>query len=241
MTELPKHDLFATTRWTMVLQAGGSLDGSATAALEELCRIYWFPLYAYVRGKGYSREDAEDMTQGFFAQLLRRNDFSGVGEQKGKFRAFLLASLKHYMANEYDKSSALKRGGGVSNFSLDWEAAEKKFQVVDDSSESPDLLFDRHWALALLERVLVRLENEWKLKGKAALFQSLKDFLTVERDNQLYAAVSAKLGVTENYLRVASHRLRARYRELLKEEIAQTLSEPDSVEEELKSLMQIFS
>lgn len=241
MTGQSKHDLFATTRWTIVLRAGGSLDGSATVALEELCRIYWFPLYGYVRGRGYSREDAEDMTQGFFTQLLRRDDFSGLGEQKGKFRAFLLASLKHYIANEYDRSSALKRGGGVNPLSLDWEAAEKKFQVVDESAGSPDQLFDRQWALALLERVLARLEREWMDKGKTALFQSLKDFLTVNRDDGLYGTVSAKMGVTENYLRVAAHRLHKRYRELLKEEIAHTLSEPDFVEEELKNLMQIFS
>ncbi len=203
--------------------------------------IYWFPLYAYVRGKGYSREDAEDMTQGFFAQLLRRDDFSRLDEQKGKFRAFLLASLKHYMANEYDRSSALKRGGGVNHLSLNWEAAERKFQVVDESAASPDELFDRQWALALLERVLDRLEREWRDKGKTALFQSLKDFLTVNGDDRLYGTVSAKMGVTENYLRVAAHRLRKRYRELLKEEIAHTLTEPDFVEEELKNLMQIFS
>ena len=174
-------DLFATTRWTMVFAAGKARDedSSASGALEDLCRIYWFPLYAYVRRRGYVKEDAEDLTQMFFAKLLERPDFSGLHRGEGKFRAFLLASLKHFLANEWDKASALKRGGHLTRLSLDWSTADVRYGLADDGLIGPDKAFDREWALALLERVVAAVREEWVAGGKAERFDEYKCFLTM--------------------------------------------------------------
>ncbi|MDR2981972.1 MAG: hypothetical protein LBV12_06960 [Puniceicoccales bacterium] len=243
MTSGASHDFFATTRWTMVLKAGsesaGIADRDVQAALEELCRIYWFPLYAYARRRNYAKADAEDLTQGFFAQLLQRKDFSRLQAERGRFRAFLLASLKHYLANEYDRAHRLKRGGTIMPLSLDYEGAAAKFEVADKTA-SPDEIFDREWALALLEYVLERLRHEWMERGQTELFEALKIFLTVEKSTANYDAVATQLGVSEGSLRVAAHRLRKRYRELLKDEISQTLAEPGMVDEELRTLLGVF-
>lgn len=243
MTTGNSHDFFATTHWTMVLKAGSSPDADsvrdAQAALEELCRIYWFPLYAYVRRRGYAKADAEDLTQGFFVQLLRHQDFSRLQAERGRFRAFLLAALKNYLANEYDRAHRQKRGGSVAPLSLDYESAAVKFKVADNTA-SPDKTFDREWALALLECVLERLRCEWTAKAQQALFEALKDFLTVEKNEVSYSTVATQIGVDEATLRVQTHRLRKRYRELLKDEIAQTLTAPTMVTEELQTLMRAF-
>jgi RNA polymerase sigma-70 factor (ECF subfamily) len=232
--------MFATTRWTLVLAAGQPDIPLADEALETLCGAYWFPLYAYVRRRGYSREDAEDLTQAFFVMLLGRRDFAGLDREKGKFRAFLLASLKHFLANEWDKTQRQKRGGSITHFPLDWQSADSQFQIADRSKPTPDQAFDREWALALLERVIHRLREEAVADGKAARFEQLKDFLTVGKGEMRYGAKASACGMDESALRVAVHRLRKRYRELLRIEVAHTLADPAMVEAELAVLLGAF-
>jgi RNA polymerase sigma-70 factor (ECF subfamily) len=204
--------------------------------LAELCQIYWYPLYAYVRRRTQSREEAEDLTQGFFERFLEKNYLEGLSADRGKFRAFLLAALKHYLANAWDKAGRQKRGGGVGHLSLDWPSADQRYQVEPADRSSPDRMFDRAWALALLERVLGRLEAEYALEGRAELFRVARGFLMVGVDSVPYADAGRGLGMTEGTMRVAVHRLRKRYRQLLRDEIAETLSDPAQVEEELHSL-----
>jgi RNA polymerase sigma-70 factor (ECF subfamily) len=234
-------DVFVTTRWTMVLHAGRKSSPQSDRALGELCQTYWFPLYAYVRRKGHTREDAEDLVQAFFAKFLEKNYLEGLSAERGKFRAFLLASLKHFLANEWDKSQAQKRGGGVTHLSLDWESAEEKFKLEPPDLSSPDRIFDREWALALLERVIARLRDECVADGKGALFEQAKGYLMVGEAAIPYAEAARTLGLDEGAVRVAVHRLRKRYRELLRDEIAQTLSDPAQVQDELRSLQQALA
>ena len=220
----------------MVRAAGAS----AGDALESLCAAYWFPLYAYVRRHGFSKEDAEDLTQAFFAKLLERQDFAGLKRENGRFRAFLLAALKHFLANERDRAGRLKRGGTITHLSLDWQSADTRFQIADGGQASPDAAYDREWAVALLERVVVRLSEESAAEGKAERFERMKPFLTTGKGEIPFAAASAELSMDEGALRVAVHRLRKRYRELLREEIAHTLFDPAMVEEEMKVLLGAF-
>jgi len=227
---------FATTRWTIVRDAGAS----AGEALETLCSAYWFPIYAYVRRHGFSKEDAEDLTQAFFAKLLERRDFTGLKQENGRFRAFLLAALKHFLANERDRVGRLKRGGNITHLSLDWQSADTQFQIADGGQVPPDAAYDREWALALLERVVVRLGDEFSAEGKAERFSRMKPFLTMGKGEVPYATAAKDLLMDEGALRVAVHRLRKRYRELLREEIAHTLSDPAMVEEEMKVLLGAF-
>jgi RNA polymerase sigma factor (sigma-70 family) len=232
---------FATTHWTAVLAAGQKHTPQADMALEELCRTYWYPLYAYVRRRGSSREDAEDLTQGFFAQLLQKNFFAGLSSGQGRFRAFLLASLKHFMANEWDKSKRLKRGGGVTTLSLNWQDADTRYQIDPPDHLSPDKLFDRAWAMTLLERVLERLRGEFEADRRGRQFAELKIFLTAGKGTLSHARAAQALGMEESNVRVMVHRLRRRYRELLREEIAQTLDDPGQVAEEMRALFGAFS
>ena len=234
-------DIFATTRWTVVLAAGSHSTPSADMALEELCRTYWYPLYAYVRRQGYLREDAQDLTQAFFARFLEKNYLEGLRSEKGRFRAFLLAALKHFLANEWDRARRQKRGGGVANLSLDWQSADTRFGVEPADNLSPDKLYDRTWALTLLERVIVRLRDESAAEGKARSFEQLKPFLMSGKGAIPCAEAALALEMTESAVRVAVHRLRRRYRELLRQEIAQTLSHPEQVEEEMRALLGAFA
>ncbi len=236
-TNLP-GDIFATTRWTVVVAAGRKSDTQARQALEELCRTYWYPLYAYVRRQGHAKEDAEDLTQTFFARFLEKNYLAGVERERGKFRAFLLASLKHFLANEWDKAQAQKRGGGTELLSLDWQSADERYRIDPADRLSPDKLFDRAWAVMLLERVIGRLREECPDHRQ---FEQLKPFLTVGKSAIPYRQVAANLNLSEEAVRVAVHRLRRRYRELLRAEIAQTLAEPGLVEEELRALFAAFA
>jgi RNA polymerase sigma-70 factor (ECF subfamily) len=229
-------DVFATTRWTVVLAAGQRDAPQAAVALEELCRTYWYPLYAYVRRQGHSREDAEDLTQGFFARLLEKNYLEGISSDKGKFRAFLLMALKRFLANEWDRDNRQKRGGGVAALSLDWQDADLRYQINPADNLSPDKLYDRAWALTLLERVITRLRDESSAEGKSRHFEQLKPFLMAGKSERPYAQAAAALELTEGAARVAVHRLRRRYRELLREEITQTLSDPAQAGEEMQAL-----
>jgi len=240
MSRIPSNDFFATTRWTTVLAAGDSGTPQSAEALEALCHAYWFPLYAYVRRRGHPKVDAEDLTQAFFADLLARRDFRKSDSARGRFRAFLLASLKHFLANEWDKSQRQKRGGAITHFPLDWQSADTQFQIADAAVRGPDEEYDREWAVALLERVILRLRDEWSADGKAERFERMKGFLTVGKDEISYAEAAAEIGMEEGALRVAVHRLRKRYRELLRSEVAHTLADPAMVEEELAVLLGAF-
>jgi RNA polymerase sigma-70 factor (ECF subfamily) len=233
-------DIFATTHWTVVLAAGKRSTPQADRALEELCRTYWFPLYAYVRRRGHTKEDAEDLTQAFFERFLARNYLEGLSAERGRFRAFLLAALKHYLANEWDKSRRQKRGGGVPTLSLDWQTADTQFQVAATGEPSPDKAFDREWAVALLGQVIERLRAECEAEGRAKQFDALKVFLTPGQGTRAYAEAAKALGMEEGAVRVAAHRLRKRYRALLHQQISQTLVDPAMVEEEMRTLFGAF-
>ncbi len=234
-------DVFATTHWTLVLAAGANRAPQADLAMEELCRTYWYPLYTYIRHQGHSRQDAEDLTQGFFARFLARNYLEGLSSDKGRFRAFLLAALKHFLANERDRAASRKRGGGAAALSLDWKDAASRYQIEPSDQLSPDKLYDRAWAVTLLERVIQRLRDESATEGKAEWFDQLKPFLMMDRAAMHYGQATAALGLTHGATRVAVHRLRKRYRELLRQEIGRTLSHPAQVEEEMRTLFSAFS
>jgi len=222
-----------------VLAAGRRHTPQSDHALEELCRAYWFPLYAYVRRRGHTKEDAEDLTQAFFARFLEKNYLEGLSAERGRFRAFLLASLKHFLANEWDKSQRQKRGGGAIPLSLDWQTADTQFKIAA-TAEPPDKAFDREWALALLVRVITRLGEECVADGKAKLFEQLKPLLTADKSTHSYPKTAAALGISEEAARVAVHRLRKRYRQLLRAEIEQTLDDPTQVDEEMRALFGAF-
>jgi RNA polymerase sigma factor (sigma-70 family) len=234
-------DIFATTQWTVVLAAGERGTPQSDLALEELCRAYWFPLYAYVRRRGHTKEDAEDLTQAFFAGFLKKNYLEKLSAERGRFRAFLLASLKHFLANEWDKAQRLKRGGGLTHVSLDWQTADTQFQIAAANEPSPDKAFDREWAVALLARVIERLQQECDADGRSKQFQQLKIFLTAGKGELPYAETAKTLGLDEGTVRVVVHRLRKRYRQLLRSEIAQTLADDANVDEEMHALFGAFS
>lgn len=233
--------IFATTRWTVVLAAGDRSTPQADVALEELCRTYWYPLYAYVRRHGHSREDAEDLTQAFFARLLEKNYLEGIKSDGGKFRSFLLVAVKRFLANEWDRANRQKRGGGVAPLSLDWQDADTRYQINPADNVSPDKLYDRVWAVTLLERVITHLREEHNAEGKAKMYSQLERFLMMGKDEISYSQAANALQMPEGTVRVAVHRLRRRYRELLREEIAQTLSDPAQADEEMQVLFSALS
>lgn len=228
---------FVTTHWSVVLVAGRTDSTRAANALARLCQTYWFPLYAYIRRRGVSPADAQDLTQEFFAQLLERHALASADPNRGRFRSFLLASMNHFLAHEWEKARAQKRGGGQAVLSLDLAAAEKRFDLEPVDQLSPDKIFDKQWALALLEEVLNRLEAEYLHAGKGALFATLKQTLTGSRESAPYACLASQMQMSEAAVKVAVHRLRKRYRELLKIEITNTLADPDQAEAELRDLV----
>jgi len=234
--EHPKLPVFATTRWSVVLSAGNGDTTDEGAALEKLCQTYWYPLYAYVRRRGHSPEDARDLTQEFFARLLKGNWVKRADPQKGKFRSFLLSVMNHFLADEWDKAQALKRGGGMAPLPLEFNTAEARYSHESPDHTTPEHIYERRWALALLEEVLRRLRSEYEQEGRAELFAELNPCLVGGRTEQGYAELAAKLGVSEGTVKSAVHRLRQRYRQLLREEIAHTVAEPGEVDEELQYL-----
>jgi RNA polymerase sigma factor (sigma-70 family) len=237
----PAGGSFTLTRWSVVLAAGSSNSSHARDALETLCRTYWHPIYAYVRRQGHSPHDAQDLTQDFFARLLRKNYLGGVDRAKGRFRSFLLICLKHFLANEWDKAGAKKRGAHPVLIPIDVQSAENSYGVEPAENTTAESIFDRRWALTLLEQVLVRLRAEYAQDGKTKLFEHLKSTLTGERRAAPYAEIGASLGMSEGAVKVAVHRLRQRYRELLRQEIAHTVSGPEQVEEEIRALFSALS
>ncbi len=224
-----------------MLAAREGSSQQADMALEELCRTYWYPLYVYVRRQTSTREDAEDLTQAFFARFLEKNYLAALNSERGRFRAFLLAAIKHFLANEWDRANRQKRGGGVTLVSLDWRDADTRYQIDPPDNLSPDKLYDRAWAVTMLERVIARLRDENTNEGKAGLFGQLKPFLMIGKSAIPYAQVADSLKLTEGAVRVAVHRLRVRYRELLRDEVRQTISDPAQVEEEMRTLFSAFA
>jgi RNA polymerase sigma factor (sigma-70 family) len=236
----PGQPLFATTHWSVVLAAANEETPEAAAALERLCRIYWYPLYAYVRRRGYSPEDAEDLIQEFFLRLLRKHYLGQIDPGKGKFRSFLLAAVNHFLADEWDRAHAVKRGGRVTFLALDQNSAEQRLASTS-IQHSPEQFFERSWALALLHEVLGRLREEASQSEHAMHFEELKVFLAGEKSPVSYAELSGKLGSSEAALRKEVQRLRHRYGELLREEIARTVADPLEFQEELRHLFRVLS
>lgn len=227
---------FATTHWSVVLAAGRRSSPQSQEALATLCRTYWYALYAFIRSQGFPAEDARDLTQEFFARLIEKRSLESVDQSKGKFRSFLLAAVKHFLANERDQARAQKRGGGCQPLPLDFESAEGQLRREPAHEHTPEKLFARRWALTLLDQVLGRLREELTAAKKALLFDRLKGFMTGESGSDSYAQAAAHLGMTEGAVKVAVHRLRRRYRELLREEIAQTVAHPDEIDDEIRDL-----
>ena len=232
--------LFATTHWSVVLAAGQGDTPQSAAALERLCRTYWYPLYAYIRRQGYSPEDAQDLTQEFFARLLARDSLAQVGPQKGKFRSFLLAALRHLLSDQRDLARAVKRGGGAEVFSLDALEAEARYRLEPVERLDAEKLYERRWAMTLLEQALNRLRDESAVAGKAKLFEALRSLVAGESDVTCGEAAS-ELGLSESAVRSALHRLRERYRALVREEIAHTVADPAEIEAEIRHLIMVLS
>jgi RNA polymerase sigma factor (sigma-70 family) len=232
--EIRRQPVFATTHWSVVLTAGRNDTTRSRDALARLCQIYWYPLYAYVRRRGYSSHDAEDLTQAFFLSLLERDSFAHADPERGRFRSFLIGAMNYFLVNEWKKSNREKRGGGRKILSLDLAAAEKRFDPADPAT--PGQAYDREWATALLNEVLARLEQEYRLDEKSELFDALKQTLAGTRESQPYAILAAQLRMNEPAVRVAVHRLRKRYRDLLQAEIANTVNSPEEARDELRHL-----
>jgi RNA polymerase sigma-70 factor (ECF subfamily) len=229
---------FPTTLWTVVLRAGQDEPVQAQAALAQLCRAYWYPLYSFIRHRGYAPHDTEDLTQAFFAQLLEKHRLGRADPEKGRFRTFLLASLKNFLANEWDRAHAHKRGGGQTIISLDQEAGESRYRLEPSHDTTPERHFERQWAMTLLNQVLAALREEYHAEGKGDLFDELKGVLTGGAG--AYAEMATRLGRSEGAIKVAVHRLRHRYRELIRARIAQTVEEGD-VEDQLRHLMVVLA
>lgn len=232
---------FHTTRWSVVSAAGDSASPDGAEALRVLCRTYWYPLYYHLRRRGLSPPDAQDVTQEFFFRLIGKNHLVGVDRDRGRFRAFLLASINHLLCNEWDKARALKRGGGACVIPLDAAAAEERFAREAPAAEDPERAFDRRWALAVLDRALIRLRDDYTTAGKVALFERLKIFLSDVAGDGDYAAHGAALGLESGAVAVAVHRLRARYREIVRDEIAQTVTTAAELREEMRHLLECLA
>jgi RNA polymerase sigma-70 factor (ECF subfamily) len=228
---------FRTTRWSLVLAARDRTSPEARLALQELCEAYWYPLYAFIRRQGHPAEEAQDLTQEFFVRLLEKDFLALVDQSRGKFRSFLMTACKHFLANERDRAQALKRGGRREFLSINAQAGESRYVTEPMHDLTAERLFERRWALMLLHHVLGRLRDELQQAGKGEQFERLKVFLTGEKPAEHYAQVAQALAASPGAVRVAVHRMRRRYRELLREEIARTVNDPDQVEAEIRDLM----
>jgi len=230
---------FATTHWSVVLTAQGE-SPAAHEALEKLCRIYWRPIYSFVRRQGIRPEEAEDLTQGFFAQLLERRSLSAVRKEKGRLRSFLLGALKYFLADEQRRAMAFKRGKGQRLIPLEGLRADEWIEMEPADPVTAEMIYERRWASTVLEQVLSRLKDEYHTAGNAALFDSLKQLLPDEPGAPSQAEIAAQLGMTENALRQAFYRFRQRYQSLLREEIAHTVATPSDIEDELRHLIAVL-
>ncbi len=234
------REVFATTHWSVVLSARGGASSGSAAALEQLCRAYWYPLYAFARRSGHSPADAEDLTQGFFAKLLEKDYLRTADSERGRFRTFLLTAFKRYMANDWDREHTLKRGGFAARIAIDQQFAESQFATDPAIQGQPEAWYDRQWALTLLERTLKALEQEYRESGRTVLFENLRAVLTGDSDGLPYADIAQRLNLTEAAVKMAVHRLRNRYREILKREISETVASPEDADAELKHLLAVF-
>jgi RNA polymerase sigma-70 factor (ECF subfamily) len=231
---------FSTTHWSVVLQAGQAASPQRAAALERLCRAYWQPIYFFARRKGWSEEDAKDLTQQFFALLLERDDFANLNPAKGKFRTFLLTAFTHFQANEYDRLNALKRGGKQTILSLDAFLADD-WEDSATAEASPVGAFDLLWARKIVETALHNLKEEMRAAGKPTQFEVLKEFLTANANDERYAAAAQTLGINASAVPMQVSRLRRRYRELVRDEVAQTVSSPVELQEEMRHLFDLLN
>ncbi|MDH7502317.1 MAG: sigma-70 family RNA polymerase sigma factor [Verrucomicrobiota bacterium] len=233
---------FVTTHWSVVLAASRQTDTAhSRSALEELCRTYWYPLYNYVRRRGYAPEDACDLTQEFFARLLERHWLARADRSRGRFRAFLLTAMERFLANEWDKERALKRGGNRQFVPVQLDAAETRYGAEPTDTHTPEQAFERSWAMTLLETVLNRLEAEQRAEGKAEQFGALRQCLLGDREALPYAEIARVMGTSEGAVKVAAHRLRQRYRELLRAEIANTVSSAAEIDAEMCHLLKALT
>ena len=232
---------FTTTHWTVVLAAGGEESPEAAQALEALCRTYWYALYAYIRRRGYAAPEAQDLTQEFLARLLATKGLASVDRRKGRFRSFLLASLNHFLANEWDRARAAKRGGSAEVLSLNDASVEARYALEASNDLTPERLYDRQWALMLLDRALHRLQSELAAAGKGRQFERLKEFLHCEESDRSYEEVGREIGLNAPAVASMVYRLRQRYRELVREEVAHTVPSLGDLDDELRWLFQVLS
>jgi RNA polymerase sigma-70 factor (ECF subfamily) len=229
---------FSTTHWSVVLEAQGE-SPAAQEALEKLCRIYWRPIYSFARRQGIRPEEAQDITQGFFAQLLERRSLSAVRKEKGRLRSYLLGALKYFLADEQRRAMAIKRGKGQRIIPLEDLHADERIEMEPADPVTAEMIYERRWALTVLERVLSRLKDEYRAAGNTALFDSLKQLLPDEPGSPSQAEIATQLGMTENAVRQAFYRFRQRYQSLLREEIAHTVATPGDIEDELRHLIAV--
>ena len=235
------REQFANTHWSVVLLAGQSASPLCQSALEKLCESYWYPVYAFLRRQGHPSADAKDLTQAFFTKFIEKKFLSAVNPAKGKFRSFLLKALKHFLANEWDRQRAEKRGGKHTLISLDEQTAESRYLLEPVSNESPEALYDQRWALTVLDETLRRLKADCETAGNAKQFKELEIYLSSEPGEGGYSAVAERLQMSTGAVAVAVHRLRQRYGELLRKEIGRTVSTPAEIAEEMRFLFSVFS
>lgn len=238
-SQLPQQSAreFVTTHWSVVLIAGGAASREADTALEHLCHAYWYPLYAYVRRQGHGAHDAQDLTQGFFARFLERKHLRLADRERGRFRTFLLCSLKHFLINEWEKERAVKRGGAHAHIPWDEQTAEGRYLAEPVAGLTPESIYEKRWAVTLLEKVLGRLRDKYTAEQKAPLFDALKPYVWGETITVGYEVLAARLCISVGALRVSMHRLRESFRELLRDEVSRTVASPAEVDEELRHLV----
>ncbi len=229
---------FGTTQWSVVLAAGGSDTGIARPALATLCEVYWYPLYAYSRRRGSEADEAADLVQGFFTELIEKSAIAAADPERGRFRGFLVTSFRRFVSRQQEHDSAAKRGGGVAVLSLDFAHGEQRYAREPADTSTPERIYERRWALTILETVIVRLQDEVVRGGRAELFDSLKCYLDGSTPVPAYADVAERLGMTVGAVKVSVHRLRRRYRDLLRATVADTLTDPAAVDEELRHLLE---
>lgn len=232
---------FATTQWSMVRAVNNENEAAANSALQELCQTYWYPLYTYVRRQGNDASEAADLTQAFFADLLQREDLKKVDPSLGKFRSFLLTALKHFLLNQWDKAKAQKRGGGTSPLSLDFGEADNRYRLEPSHAQTPDLIYQKQWAKTLLDRVTQSLRSEFVKRGKAHQFDKLKKFLAGKNNEETLGEAAHQLSMSEVAVKVAVHRMRQRFGEILRSEIANTVSTEEEIDAEIQQLFDVLS
>ena len=238
---VPQRGRFATTHWSLVLAAGGSESEQSREALAMLCQLYWYPVYVFIRRHERSADEAGDLTQEFFVRVLDKSYLKQADPQRGRFRSFLLACLRHFLSNEADRARTVKRGGRHVILPLEIETGEQRYQLEPRDELTPEKVFDRRWTLTLLERVLAQLRIEQVDHGKEQLFEALKEFLTGDSEGVPYSVAGRKLGMSDDAVKVAVHRLRRRFRDLLTAEVAQTVSDPKDVRDEIRHLIDSVS